>query len=526
MTRHKSVVGKDLIEILMFSMYPDAKIIYREYIQNARDAIKDAVETGTLSQFSDGHIIVNIDSYERRITITDNGTGVPVSEVEPVLLDIANGHKDGETSAGKFGIGRLTGGGYCKKMSFKTSYKGEKYASGITFDIEATRAILVDDNDHRPATEVIDAIVTSKLYEEDENKHYFIVTLEDVYTAYPDLLNQQVISDYLKEVAPIDYQMIFKNQLVQTSIPTDYVELQKQIGYFQLSINEETDIRKRYGLKINGTNDIIEKLQYFKIEDDNYGLLAWGWYALTAFSQAIPDSDNNRGFRLRKHNILIGDNDNKKLFLNKFHKEDRGNKYFYGEVHALHPQLKPNSARDGLAPTPEAMRFQDLLKDYFYTLYQLYHLANQMKTAARDIVAAQTEIQQISKHEDVPEVKKKWETAQKAITAATNSTKAQSEAGQKVVEIYKKKLEDIIKNPLIPIVQKTQTGSNSIITKSPVSTIPKQTLDKFDTLKLKYTEQEVTIVRRAFKYLRDNCPSQYTKLIDELTGKVIKDLGR
>jgi len=305
-------------------------------------------------------------------------------------------------------------------------------------------------------------------------------------------------------------------------VPATYVELQKQIGFFQLTINEEIDIRKRYGLKIDGTNDKIDRLEYFKIEDDDYGLLAWGWYALTEFSQAIPDSDNNRGFRLRKHNILIGDRN----YLNQFHKEPRGNKYFYGEVHAVHSKLKPNSARDGLAPTPEAMRFQDLLKDYFYALYQLYHLANQMKTAARDYVAAKTEISQDSKHEDVAEVKQKWETAQKKLEKATNSTKAQTEAGQKVVEIYKRKLEDIIKNPPIPISTDTQTNGVLVVAEPPVSVTPKQLLDKFDVLKLKYSDAEVSIIRRAFKLLRDNCPSSQTKLIDELTTKVIKDLGR
>jgi molecular chaperone HtpG len=522
MNEYKSVVGKKLIEILMFSMYPDAKIIYREYIQNSRDAIKDAVEAGILSQLNEGHIIVNIDNYQRRITITDNGTGISTAEVEPVLLNIADSTKDGINSAGQFGIGRLVGGGYCKTLTFKTSFKGEKYASEISFDIEKAREILDNDNDRRSAAEVIDAIATRELHEEDENKHYFIVNLDDVRTEYPELLNQQIISEYLKEIAPIDYQFVFKNNLIQTNIPSEYVELQKQVGYFQVSINEETDIRKRYGLQIAGTQDKINGLEYFKIADNDYGLLAWGWYALTEFSQAIPDSDNNRSFRLRKLNILIGD----KNYLNQFHKEPRGNKYFYGEVHAVHPKLKPNSARDGLAPTPEAMRFQELLKDYFYTLYQLYHLANQMKTAARDIVAAKAEIAQIPEHEDVPKVKQKWETAQKKLESATNSSKAQSEAGQKVVEIYQKKLQAIIKNPPIPIPTGTQTSNGTLVAEPTVSSVPKPLLDKFDTLKIKYSDQEVAIVRRAFKYLRDNCPSQHTKLIDELTGKVIKDLGR
>jgi len=507
-------------------MYPDAKIIYREYIQNARDAIKDAVEAGVLKQFKDGHIVVNIDNYNRKITITDNGIGVSVKEVEPVLLNIADSTKDGINSAGQFGIGRLVGGGYCKKLSFKTSYKGEKYASEITFDVDAARAILDDDSDRRSAAEVIDTVAIRTSYEETEDKHYFIVTLNDVRPEYPELLNQEIISDYLKDVAPIDYQFVFKNQLIQTNISADYVELQKQVGYFQITVNEETDIRKRYGLKIDGTQDTINGLAYFKIEDDSYGLLAWGWYAMTAFSQEIPISDNNRGIRLRKHNILIGAPN----LLNQFFREPRGNNYFYGEIHVVHPKLKPESSRSGLAPTPEAMRFRELLRDYFLTLYQLYHLAKDMKTATRDIVAATVEIEQTPEHEDIPEITQKREkakkdlvNAQKKLTTATNSAKAQTEAGQKVVEIYTKKLENIIKSPTIPIETQTKTANATATDKSSVSTsrIP---LDEFSALKLKYSEKEVALVKRAFQLLRNYCPSSQIKLIDELTGKVIKIL--
>ena len=36
---YQPIVGKNLIEILMFSMYSDSLIIFREYVQNAFDAI-------------------------------------------------------------------------------------------------------------------------------------------------------------------------------------------------------------------------------------------------------------------------------------------------------------------------------------------------------------------------------------------------------------------------------------------------------------------------------------------------------
>lgn len=107
---HKSRIGKGLINMLMFQMYGDEKLIYREYVQNARDAINDAVNHGILGAITDGRISITIDSAKRFIEIRDNGIGIPVERVESVLLDIADSNKDGESSAGQFGIGRLVGG--------------------------------------------------------------------------------------------------------------------------------------------------------------------------------------------------------------------------------------------------------------------------------------------------------------------------------------------------------------------------------------------------------------------------------
>lgn len=120
---HKSRIGKGLINMLMFQMYGDEKLIYREYVQNARDAINDAVNHGILGAITDGRISITIDSAKRFIEIRDNGIGIPVERVESVLLDIADSNKDGESSAGQFGIGRLVGGYFGKNYHLEQPTK-------------------------------------------------------------------------------------------------------------------------------------------------------------------------------------------------------------------------------------------------------------------------------------------------------------------------------------------------------------------------------------------------------------------
>jgi len=46
--------------MLMFQMYPNALVIYREYIQNAYDSINQAIRQGILNSTKDGYVTVEI----------------------------------------------------------------------------------------------------------------------------------------------------------------------------------------------------------------------------------------------------------------------------------------------------------------------------------------------------------------------------------------------------------------------------------------------------------------------------------
>src|SRR5205823_8116155 len=70
------VVGKDVLELLSSAMYVDPLTIYREYIQNASDAIDEAEREGLYSDGARPRISIWINPRERAIKIIDNGAGV------------------------------------------------------------------------------------------------------------------------------------------------------------------------------------------------------------------------------------------------------------------------------------------------------------------------------------------------------------------------------------------------------------------------------------------------------------------
>lgn len=136
-------IGKDVIESLTLGMYEDCRFIYREYVQNAADQVDKAVADHLLEKGEEA-IHIQIDPDERTITVEDNATGIPQHSVMPILRNVAHSTKQRGVDKGFRGIGRLGGLGYCSKLTFITSYKGEDVVSIMTWDAERLKEIIND----------------------------------------------------------------------------------------------------------------------------------------------------------------------------------------------------------------------------------------------------------------------------------------------------------------------------------------------------------------------------------------------
>lgn len=376
---YSSEVRKKILGMLMFQLYSDERTIYREYVQNALDSINKAIDTRVLDQAKDGVVNIDIDVKHKVIKIKDNGAGIESANAVRTLLDISPSNKDGVSQAGMYGIGRLVGGGYCHELIFRTSARGEAIGTQIIFDVDKIWQMVEKDEEDYLATYVINECTIRESIPAEESDHYFEVELKGVKDdAAPSLLDAETIINYLREVAPVEYKSEFKNTLMykSTADNPEFKELHEGLEKVQVLVGE-TRIQKQYGLSIRGTKDNINNLEYFKIEDRKYGLLGWGWYALTKYTIQIPKDDKLASIRLRAHNIQIGDAN--LLSGTNYWKEDRSNSYFYGEFFVTHPHIRPNGARDGLVPTPESRSLENGLRTYFENLKTLYTKANEAK---------------------------------------------------------------------------------------------------------------------------------------------------
>ncbi len=376
----KTIIGKDVIESLTIGMYDDSRFIYREYIQNAADQIDKARHQKLIT---DGEIHIDINIEKKTISIEDDATGIEQGKVVEILKNIAQSNKTRGVDKGFRGIGRLGGLGYCDKLIFETSFVGEPTKSIMIWDATKLKNIINNRSQKEEASAVIDEVTELKVEVEKEEAHYFKVSLLGV--TNQDLLDVKEIRNYLSMVAPVPYnnKFIYSRKI--------YQELKNEgivIDEYKTFINTE-QLFKGYNSYIydgEGSNkkkigEVIDVL-FFKEVDKDKNLLFWGWYSITEKNQSLNQVNYARGFRLRKANIQIGNEDT----LIRFHKDRRFQFYFYGEVYAIHPNLIPNARRDNFSETTTYFEFENKLKTFFYTtIHKLCYAASEINSSIKVI---------------------------------------------------------------------------------------------------------------------------------------------
>ena len=99
---------KRIAKLLDSSLYGDPRdmgqICIKEVLQNSFDATRTAVNAGQIEQ---GRIEVSVSDNGRKLTVKDNGVGMPPEILGGKFLEIAGTAKEGDKNAGGFGIAKM-----------------------------------------------------------------------------------------------------------------------------------------------------------------------------------------------------------------------------------------------------------------------------------------------------------------------------------------------------------------------------------------------------------------------------------
>lgn len=388
-------IGVNIVEIVTKGLYTNSLDIFREYIQNACDAIDDAIEAGILAEgddksAGDGKITIELDAAARRITIEDNGMGIPTRYFERTMSKIGNSDKTLKTDRGFRGIGRLCGLAYCREARFSSTAVGEPKLSVITIDAERLRKEFFSDNKHS-AEYVLRDVMTFSKETCAVDEHFFKVELIDIVDTNSDLLDVEKVRDYLSFTAPVTYS---SNFYYQSEIYKHAAALNFKITEYKIEVNGEPVVKNyKTTVQTRMGKDEIFGVDFRDFKDEAGNLIAWSWIGLSNFRGVVDQKsgtyDNKmRCIRLRAGNIQIGNTEVFKNLFSKIHSsEARGTTYFIGEVHVIDTNLIPNSRRDYFEENEACNTLEDALSKYFEELITVYRTASDVRSAYKAINA-------------------------------------------------------------------------------------------------------------------------------------------
>ena len=343
--------GAGLLRLVTTGMYDAPLSMYREYIQNAADAVAGSGLPGR------ARVDISIDVSERRIRIRDNGPGLSGEEALEQLLPIGRSHKTLGIDRGFRGVGRLAALAFAKTVSFTTRARREQSVTRITWHSDRLPALNATDLDLEAA--LLECVGVETLPDSGHPQHFFEVEVRDVTRhSAGHLLNRDAVRDYVGEVCPV-------------SISSGFPFADKVDGLFHgaeapltLEVLFEGDpapVERPYGasIRLSAKREAeFTEFQVVRVPDvDGTGDAVLGWIAHSSYLGAIPKEQRVRGIRARMGNIQIG---NEAVFDELF-KEVRFNRWCVGELHILDSRIIPNAKRDYFEPGPHLRNVENHL---------------------------------------------------------------------------------------------------------------------------------------------------------------------
>ena len=338
-------VGKDILELLSISMYVNPLSIFREYIQNATDAIDDALAVGLLASIDDGLVEINLDHIDRRVVIRDNGTGLANRDFEKRMLSFGASEKRGTDARGFRGVGRLSALGYVQKLVFRSRAQGDTKVLESTWDGRIVKHMLAsNDTDSDLISIVREAVRFKRLEPDDYPTHFFEVELfKPRRIANDRLLNEVEIEDFVSQVCPCPFSPEFSFGQEIAALLAPHGRAGKA---YRIHINSaEEPVYRPYRNHVDYSETkcaSLHNLKTFEVESIDGAVAAVGWLIHHDYQGAIPASQGVRGLRARVGNIQIGHD---RLLLEIF-PEERFCSWTIGEVHVLDGRVVPNGRRD------------------------------------------------------------------------------------------------------------------------------------------------------------------------------------
>lgn len=380
--REDVIVGKDVLELFAGAMYADPLAVFREYVQNAADALDEA-RRDELKSNAEADVSIAFDHAARSIRIRDFGAGLSNSQFVRRLTSIGASKKRGTTARGFRGIGRLSGLGYCQELIFRSRSEGDKKVKEMKWDGRILRERLRDASFDGSLSDLVrEVAIVTELPAAEYPSHFFEVELSKVLRVRNDiLLNEEAVRGYLSEVAPVPFDPAFK---LGARIAA-FLERHGMSEPIRIVLNDDKGqiyhrARNHFPVssKILSTFSDVKFIENFDSDGD---LLSYGWLLDHGYSGAIARSLRLGGVRLRHKNVQVGDGE----ILSHYFTESRFAQWAVGDIHVAHPRIVPNARRDDFEHTPGHSKLVDEMRQVTREITQTIRSRSDQRTKLRKV---------------------------------------------------------------------------------------------------------------------------------------------
>ena len=360
------VIGQDVLELVSGAMHIDPMNVYREYIQNAADAVDSARAAGMISDDELGRVDIMVDQEARTVRIRDNGCGLSFWHFARQLTAIGASVKRGTSARGFRGVGRLAGLAYAQELVFRSRGAGEDDVSQLRWDGRQLKEALREGSHDASVADLVRRVTTIERTQiEDAPHRFFEVEMRGIVRLKNDrLMSPLAISQYLSEVAPVPFAPGFQFGTEITQALAPHVDLRGLD--IRVSDADEPIYRPHRGSVSLDGNSLLtfDDMAILEIPSADDGVAAIAWILHHEYSGAIPTAALVKGLRFRVGNIQVGGH----ALLEDLFTEPRFNSWTVGEVHVIDPRMVPNGRRD-----------------HFEHNGHFYNLLNHLAPTAREI---------------------------------------------------------------------------------------------------------------------------------------------
>ena len=356
-----ALTGVGLLALVTTGLYDEPLSMYREYLQNAADAVSASETPG------EAKVDIAIDVTHRRIRIRDNGPGLSRKDALERLLPIGLSNKRLGIDRGIRGIGRLAGLAFAKTVAFTTRTCKDQPVTRITWHSDRLPDLTSSESELEQA--ILECVDVETLSGREYPDHFFEVEVDGVARHSAGLLlNRDAVRDYIGEVCPVPMSTKFP---FASKVERLFDGANAPLTMEVLLEGDPYPVQRPHGEAIRlSANKVAEFTEFQAIRipsADGNGDTVVGWVAHSPYLGAIPKEQRIRGIRARVGNLQIGD---EAVFENLF-TEDRFNRWCVGELHILDSRIIPNAKRDYFQPG--------------FHLRHLSHLENRLAPVLREI---------------------------------------------------------------------------------------------------------------------------------------------